>query len=213
MIVVISLTWTENFGDTSSDLISSYKNAYVAIKQDQKIICLGLIQSLFEGGMYTFVLKWTPSLESAAKEQIEGHAGKIPHGYIFAGFMIAIMIGSSLFKILSKSLEPENFMRGVLCISSACMMIPVLFPDSQVLIFVSFLIFESCVGLFWPAMSTMRGKYVPEATRATIMNFFRIPLNLIVVVILTQNLSTIALFKFCAIFLGLTAVAQHWLFR
>ncbi|CAD5123852.1 DgyrCDS12158 [Dimorphilus gyrociliatus] len=213
MIIVVSLTWTENFGDTSTSLVSSYGNAYNSIKKDHKIICLGLIQSLFEGAMYTFVLKWTPSLENAAKETITEHAGKIPHGFIFAGFMIAIMIGSSLFKILSKSLQPENFMRGVLCISSICMTIPVLFPDSQTLIFISFLVFESCVGIFWPSMSTMRGKYVPESTRATIMNFFRIPLNLIVVIILTQDLTNSTLFKFCTIFLGLTAVAQHWLYR
>jgi hypothetical protein len=36
------------------------------------------------------------------------------------------------------------------------------------------------------AMATMRSKYVPEEARATIMNYFRIPLNLIVVVILLK---------------------------
>ena len=29
---------------------------------DSKVFCLGLIQSLFEGSMYTFVLEWTPAL-------------------------------------------------------------------------------------------------------------------------------------------------------
>jgi hypothetical protein len=38
--------------------------------------------------------------------------------------------------------------------------------------------------VFWPALGTMRSKYIPEQTRATIMNFFRVPLNAIVVIIL-----------------------------
>jgi len=28
----------------------------------------------------------------------------------------------------------------------------------------SFLVFEVCVGVFWPSMSTMRSKYIPESS-------------------------------------------------
>jgi hypothetical protein len=48
----------------------------------------------------------------------------------------------------------------------------------------SFCAFEGLVGVFWPSMMTMRSAYVPEEMRATIINFFRIPLNLFVCVIL-----------------------------
>ena len=44
--------------------------------------------------------------------------------------------------------------------------------------------FEFCVGLFWPSMMKMRAAHVPEEMRATIINFFRIPLNLFVCVVL-----------------------------
>ena len=68
---------------------------------DPKILYLGLIQSLFEGSMYVFVLEWTPALTNAAAEQPterkllsteenDGHRGVIPHGHIFAGFMVII---------------------------------------------------------------------------------------------------------------------------
>ncbi len=40
------------------------------------------------------------------------------------------------------------------------------------------------MGVFWPSMMTMRSNYVPEEMRATIINFFRIPLNLFVCVVL-----------------------------
>lgn len=64
--------------------------------------------------MYTFVLEWTPALtraaEAAAAED-PAHRGVIPHGYIFAGFMVAIMIGASAFKLLEKVAKPESFLR------------------------------------------------------------------------------------------------------
>jgi len=49
---------------------------------------------------------------------------------------------------------------------------------------VAFCVFEACVGLFWPSMMKMRSQHVPEETRSTIINFFRIPLNLFVCVVL-----------------------------
>jgi len=62
---------------------------------DYKILCLGLIQSLFEGSMYTFVLEWTPALTPANQSPADSDTATssadrstIPHGYIFAGFMV-----------------------------------------------------------------------------------------------------------------------------
>ena len=49
---------------------------------------------------------------------------------------------------------------------------------------VAFCVFEFCVGLFWPSMMKMRAAHVPEEMRATIINFFRIPLNLFVCIVL-----------------------------
>jgi hypothetical protein len=49
---------------------------------------------------------------------------------------------------------------------------------------VAFCIFEVLIGMFWPSMMTLRAKYVPEQQRSTIINVFRIPLNLFVCLIL-----------------------------
>ena len=40
------------------------------------------------------------------------------------------------------------------------------------------------VGIFWPSMMKLRSQYVPENIRATILNLFRVPLNLFVCLIL-----------------------------
>ena len=49
---------------------------------------LGAMQSLFEGSMYTFVFLWTPALSPDGEH--------LPHGMIFACFMVASMAGSAL---------------------------------------------------------------------------------------------------------------------
>jgi len=40
--------------------------------------------------------------------------------------------------------------------------------------------------MYWPCFGTLRGKFIPEDSRATIMNFFRVPVNLFVVVVLLK---------------------------
>lgn len=48
----------------------------------------------------------------------------------------------------------------------------------------AFCVFEVMIGMFWPSMMAMRAVYVPEDLRSTILNTFRIPLNLFVCLIL-----------------------------
>ena len=43
------------------------------------------------------------------------------------------------------------------------------------------LVFEICVGLYFPMMGTLKGQIVPEESRAGIYNLYRLPLNVIVV--------------------------------
>ncbi|XP_022103950.1 molybdate-anion transporter-like isoform X2 [Acanthaster planci] len=189
MVILVMMVWSENYGDSKASLGTSFKTALYYIKADRKVLCLGLIQSLFEGAMYTFVLEWTPALSQSQVQTDPGRPKEvIPHGFIFAAFMVAIMIGSSGFKIAGRYLTVESFMRPVLLVSALALCVPVIMPSSQSAIFIGFLVFECCVGIFWPSLGTMRGRYVPEEARSTIMNFFRIPLNLIVIFILLQNL-------------------------
>ena len=49
---------------------------------------------------------------------------------------------------------------------------------------VAFCVFEFAVGLFWPSMMKMRSQHVPEEMRATVINLFRVPLNMFVCIVL-----------------------------
>lgn len=59
-----------------------------------------------------------------------------------------------------------------------------------------FCTFEACVGIFWPSIMKMRSQYIPEEARSTIMNFFRIPLNIFVCVVLYNVSSALEPFSF-----------------
>jgi hypothetical protein len=58
------------------------------VSADPKILLLGAIQSLFEASMYTFVFLWTPALSPKGEP--------VPHGMVFACFMMACMLGSTI---------------------------------------------------------------------------------------------------------------------
>ncbi|PIO60272.1 hypothetical protein TELCIR_18235 [Teladorsagia circumcincta] len=135
MSLFVLKTWPENYGDEKAPLQDTFLKAIHTIRTDVNVLCLGLVQSLFEGSMYTFVLEWTPALSQAT-------FAPIPHGYIFASFMVATMMGSSIFKLLSKTIRPESFMRYVLLVSAVCLGVPIVMPNSAVSIFLAFLVFE-----------------------------------------------------------------------
>ncbi|KAI3439118.1 hypothetical protein D9Q98_001527 [Chlorella vulgaris] len=224
--VIIATSWSENYGDASGDssAVEGFKKAGALIWREPKIALLGAMQSLFEGSMYTFVFLWTPALSPQGE--------RIPHGMIFACFMVSSMVGSAVAgKLLANNskFKVERYMQLVFGLSACCLFVPVLYHqtstkdvapgaeeaggitfDGKVQL-VAFCLFEVLVGIFWPSMMTMRSAYVPEEMRSTIINFFRIPLNLFVCVVL-YNVSSFPLatmFGMCSLFLLVCLACQR----
>ncbi|KAL5707790.1 hypothetical protein ACHQM5_018651 [Ranunculus cassubicifolius] len=220
MAIILS-SWNENFGDPSEskDLLTQFKGAAIAIASDEKIALLGAIQSLFEGSMYTFVFLWTPALSPNDED--------IPHGFIFATFMLSSMLGSSLAsRLLARAtIKVESYMQVVFAVSAGTFLLPIitsyLVAPSKVkgggisfagcVQVLGFCTFESCVGIFWPSIMKMRSQYIPEEARSTIMNFFRIPLNIFVCIVLynVNAFPITVMFGMCSIFLFMAAILQR----
>lgn len=203
----------------------SFRFLYVVLSaifccgSDERIALLGAIQSLFEGSMYTFVFLWTPALSPNDEE--------IPHGFIFSTFMLASMLGSSFASRLMARNSPkvEIYMQIVFVISSASLLLPImtnfLVAPSKVkgggisfsgcLQLLGFCTFEACVGIFWPSIMKMRSQYIPEEARSTIMNFFRIPLNIFVCIVLynVDAFPITVMFGMCSIFLFVASILQR----
>lgn len=180
-MIVIGRTWVENYGDShNSDqsIMGGIANAATYL-QEPSIWMVGLSCALFEGSMYLWVFIWTPVIT------IEG-VEKPPYGLIFTCFMVACMFGSKLFEILSRYMEASALL--LMATSTACvahfMMLQGLPEKRTSFLLTQFILFEICVGLYFPAAGTLKGRIVPESCRATIYNLFRVPLNVIVVLAL-----------------------------
>mmetsp|Transcript_35556 Transcript_35556/g.55520 ORF Transcript_35556/g.55520 Transcript_35556/m.55520 type:complete len:292 (+) Transcript_35556:1-876(+) len=212
---VIFATWGENKGDSSgitatlrTDGRSKVKVALDTMTQDPKIALLGMTQSFFEGAMYIFVFMWTPKMEPLFEN--------LPHGQVFGCFMACMMIGSSLTKYMQQFRGlPAFYLRELFAIGAVCLGLPAMGGTNKYVVVVCFFLFEIVCGIYWPSMGIVKSKYVPEEVRATIYNIFRVPLNLIVVLVLA-NLGTISddvVFCICAFLLGGAAFMQHLFFQ
>jgi MFS family permease len=203
---VIIFTWEENYGDRNTNVGTTVWNAFGRLVNDRKILLLGIVQSCFEGSMYIFVFMWTPSLESTSHMPIL-------HGWIFASFMICVLIGSTVFGYLMRTGQRvERFTGYMLAVACVALFIPA-FTKNHNLRLLSFFLFECCCGVYWPALGTMRSRYIPEEVRATVMNVFRVPLNCLVVCVLNEisRMHETSAFALVTVFLLIGALTQFGL--
>ena len=177
--VIIMLMWKENYGTKQVKFGKACKEGLKNIVTEPRIFLIGIIQSLFESVLYIFVFLWTPVLLK----------GRASIGVVFSTFMICIQIGSALFRVQNARRVPVPMLlllsiimalaANVICIVSN-------HPDRPLysLSFLAFLLFEIGVGIYFPAMGFIRSRIIPDKHRTSIMNWFRVPLNLIACVVL-----------------------------
>ena len=166
-------------------------------------------------------------MREAVKSVAWGEAGaavSVPFGKIFSCFMASCLLGSTLFSSLQKKKVPtESTAKGMMLSAAAAMTVAVAAvknaaafgANSFYALVGAFLLFEACVGMYFPSIGTLRGKYLPDTHRGVIMNIFGFPLNLIVVTVnllisylgvtgaLGCSAATLALAALCATTLSL----------
>ncbi|XP_072306020.1 molybdate-anion transporter [Eucyclogobius newberryi] len=143
---------------------------------DRRVLLLGGVQALFESVLYIFVFLWTPVLDPH----------KPPLGIVFSCLMAASMLGSLLYRLATSTryhLQPGHVL---------CLAVLMAFFSSFMLIFstapgqprphesfVAFLLLELASGLYFPAVSFLQGRVIPEDKRAGVLAWFRLPLHLL----------------------------------
>lgn len=156
--------------------------------------------------MYTFVFMWTPALKTVAESTAEesgtalGESTAQYLGLIFAVFMVCVMVGSSVFKIFAA--KRDNLFKIPLYMHfvAMCSMASItLFLSNKLIVYSCFLVFEATVGVFYPSYGMIKSEKIPEDIRSAVMNIFRIPLNIFVVLLLlkVKYLSSEAVFSVC----------------
>lgn len=190
--MAVLATWRENTASVAAEdgappqsagrRGASIADAWRAMLEDPRILCVGAVQALFEGAMYVFVLQWPPALIGALP------GSDVPFGKVFSCLMAACMVGSSVFGPLVRCQAVERATAGMLVVAVAAMGVVARWSTSLSCILLGFTVFEVCVGFYFPAIGTLRSKYLPDSHRGVMMAMFRVPLNVLVVgVMLTIN--------------------------
>ena len=173
--LLIHLTWPENYGNTGP-VCKGGLESLRSIVMNRSIFLIGAVQAMFESVMYIFVFLWTPVLLPANP----------PLGIVFASFMCCIWIGGSIFEYL---LRRQTKVTVIICV----VVYGVMFTNVGAALasanhprtsFILFLISEVMCGMYFPAMGRLRSKILPAAQHTAIMNWFRVPLNVIASIVL-----------------------------
>jgi len=197
--VVSGLFWKENKAlsaaatddtppkDSNTAKKGSIKEAFDIVRSDQKLILVGAVQSLFEAAMYVFILQW-PAAVAGAIKTFFGDSAVTPFGTIFSCFMTCSLLGSLLFGklIKRKKVLAESTATGMLITAAISMGLGAYVTagatTSLTGIMVALMLYEGCVGMYFPLIGTLRSKYVPNENKSVILSLFGIPLNTLVVV-------------------------------
>lgn len=183
-----AIFWDENPVICNSTKNQKYESSLKIIfnSQNRILLYLGIVQSLYESVMYVFVFLWTPVLDPIQPS----------HGIVFSSFMICIMLGSYLYTILHSRfhIPCENLLNIAIFISfcsiSMCTFGSYIQIDESKQIFgtylclLAFLFYEIAIGIYYPAIGYLRGIVIPESHRASVINWFRVPMNLMTCTVL-----------------------------
>merc|ERR1719240_1780408 len=160
---------------------ANFGTGAIMIASNLKMSLTCSVIALFESSMFIFVFNWTPVLKQGAEVP--------PFGMIFSTFMMACMIGASICALCS-NVQTKKMLCFALVLGAAVMLIPAYGGMSESLSMYNlwaFVIFELCVGIYFPSICTLKSESVPESHRATIYNLFRAPMNAIVIAVLLLN--------------------------
>jgi len=167
--ILVFLWWDENkSGSVANEGVSMYDALKIVFREKEILLC-GIVQSIFGGTMYIFVFMWTPSLPGCDP------------GLVFSCFMVAIMIGTGIFQELEKKgWSLVDIVGLVVCGAAVSLAVPVYTTDIRLRL-AAFILYEVFIGIWFPSYHTLRLQLVPNNGHATILSFFRFPLNLIVI--------------------------------
>ena len=211
--LVISFTWDENNmelltemsrlqAECEEDLGFKQKihSAWVELRRNMPLLCVGGIESCFKISLQLFLFIWTPLLEETIGTYVHP-------GAIYACFMLARLIGAEAFEFLKIILATNTYLVSIILTTTSCICFFLAYHifnfDTRLLVFVYW---DGISGIFAPLFSSLRAQMITESNRSTIMNFFRIPINIcsIICLVLTSYVTT---YQICGIILCIMIVA------
>ena len=177
--IAIAILWGENkpMADSKVSAMSQFKDACLELEK-REVFCVGLIESIVMAVLNIFLFSWTPILK-------ESTPGEINVGFIFTCMVLTMILGTKIYEMVILHLGCDYY-GSIACslfIEGGLFMI-VFFADSFMIRLLCLSAINGIQGFFNPLNSIIKSKILVEKYRALLMNIFRIPLNLYVIIVL-----------------------------
>ena len=206
MILTVSVSWTENYSESTTGSSFDIPAILARFGADRKLSTLCLITSFFEASMFVFVMIWASHLEAVSG------GNRLQYGNIFASFMAACMIGSRVFTLFTRfsATFPVILATCLALLSHVSLMRG---SQTVVQVYWAFVLFEFAVGIYYPAVGTLKSRLIADSERSTMSAVSGMPMNLIVVVILSLDLNRFQSYACTTLMLSVCLMGAYSLTR
>ena len=209
-LLVIAKNWKENALSKSETIMAQMKGALREFKKGE-VLGIGLIEGIVMACLNMFLFSWTPILKQST-------SGGMNPGFIFTSMVLTMIVGTKICKLLIVYLYCDYFISITGCLFLQCIfLILTYYKDSFLERLIFLCAFDGLIGFYNPVNSVLKSKILVEKYRALLMNLFRVPLNIYVIIVLLTiryiNSFTVALISgilcFLAFGIGLFLVIYY----
>ena len=191
-LVIIAKLWDENVpaipkGTSSCDQIIEAMKEF----NKKEVLCIGLIEGIAMACLNIFLFSWTPILKQSTP-------GGMNVGFIFTSMVLTMIVGTKSYEVLIVYLQFDYYMSIAGCMFFQGLLLFLTYYIESFLARMIFLaLFNGLTGFYNPLNSIVKANILIEKYRALLMNLFRVPLNIYVIIVLLtlryMNSFTVAL--------------------
>jgi MFS family permease len=177
--IVIGILWEENapLANNPSNTMEQFKEAIKELKK-VNVLCIGLIEGIAMGILNIYLFSWTPILKQSTP-------GGMNVGFIYTCMVLTMIVGTKSYEVLIVYCNFDYYMSitGCLFIQGALLYLTYYIDNFLArLLFLS--LFNGLTGFYNPLNSIVKSNILVDEYRALLMNLFRIPLNMYVIIVL-----------------------------
>lgn len=190
--IVIGLLWrenslqvlkTESFWDQLRGAMNEFRKV--------DVLCIGLIEGIAMACLNIYLFSWTPILKQSTP-------GGMNVGFIFTCMVLTMIVGTKSYEVLIYYLKFDYYISIAGCLFfQGLLLFLTYYIDSFFARMIFLSLFNGLTGFYNPLNSIVKSNILVEKYRAFLMNLFRVPLNIYVIIVLLtlryMNSFTVAL--------------------
>lgn len=177
-MIASQLLWEENkpAADSKKSAWSQFREALTELEKTD-VLCVGLIEGIIMAVLGIFLFSWTPVLKMSTN-------GNINVGLIYTCLLLTMLVGIKVYSIFILYLKANKYLSLTVSIFfESTMFIAIYFDNSffRRLIYLSLI--NGYQGFYNPLNSIIKSGVIIDLYRASLMNIFRIPLNIYTIIV------------------------------